>query len=757
MIYARFPLPVCLLWVCLFGWATVGHAQNPTIDSLRQTLSTAAHDTIRVNIQLQIGALILEQDSSGGAEKYFSAALRLAYAQKQRPYILGIYERIGRRYYYTPSFRFGVQFLNEGITRAREWKDKEWQAKLYKRMADLLHFQSMSKQAIPYYDSAFALIPKKDFMAQAKLLMQKGRAYYDVGDYKPAMDFYIRAQRIFEEHEAYNRDYGHLLHYIGSVFKHQNAYDKALKYYEQEMELARKIKDRSLEAEALYLCAAMYGAMGDLDKELDYELQALKIYREENNERAIALLLANLSSNYSDRGNYAKAIECCTQALEIYQRNGDYEKMAWTFQALGNNYSHTGQHSKAIAYMKRALEANEKVETKHLLTKAGIVEGMAFAYSRMGDYKNAFYTYLDYRKLSDSISNDNNRQYLHELEKQYDTEKKEQQIALLEKDKKMSAAEIARKDAEARASQTQRNAMIAGCILLLIIAGLAVWAFINKRKSNQLLAAQFSEIQNKNLIIQEKNKDITDSINYAKRIQEAVLPLPEELNTFFSESFVFFRPKDIVSGDFYWFTQMGSKAILAVGDCTGHGVPGAFMSIIGHDLLNQIVTEDKVYEPSAILQMLDKRVSATLNKRGSKQEYNDGMDIAICLFDREKKTIVFSGANRPLVIKKGLDLVELPASKFAIGGAQDSRVKNFAQYEQDLSEDDVVYVFSDGYHDQFGGATGKKLKYHQLKQYIKGLSQPDVAKHHTFFASMFDQWKGDLEQVDDVCVIGVKI
>lgn len=745
-----------VFFATLFIQAGAAFAGQGEVDSLRQLLAKEKNDTVRVNLELRLGAVLLDTDSLA-AEKYFSMALSHAYKTKEHAYILRTYERISKRYYYCTAFRTGINYLRKGLVTAHRWKEKDWEMKLYERMADLLHYQSMSKQCIPYYDSAYQLTPSTAFHQRAELLMQKGRAYYDIGDYKSAMSLYIESQRIFEAQKIADRSYGHLLHYIGSVFKRQGEYRKALGYYEKEMQLAHAIDDRRLEAEASYLSAAMYGSLGDPEKELEYELKALKIYEEEHNERSMALLMGNISGYYADHKDFVKAIDYCRKALEIYTRSGDNEKTAWVLQSLGNYSSHLGQHARAIAYIKQALEVNEKVETKHLLTKAEILESMAFAYSRMGNYKSAFETYLEYRVLEDSISNDSNREYLQELEKQYDTEKKEQQIALLEKDKKMSAAEIARKNAEADASAAQRNVLIIGCVLMLVIAGISVWAFINKRKSNQLLARQFSEIQTKNLIIQEKNKDITDSINYAKRIQEAVLPLPEELNNFFSESFVFFRPKDIVSGDFYWFTHLGNKAILAVGDCTGHGVPGAFMSIIGHDLLNQIVMEEKLYDPAEILRVLDKRVSATLNKKGSKQEYQDGMDIAVCLFDRDQKTIAFAGANRPLVIKKGTDLVELPASKFAIGGTQDSRNKVFNQYEHQLNEDDVVYVFSDGYHDQFGGITGKKLKYHQLKQYIKGLSQQKVAEHYGFFANMFDEWKGDLEQVDDVCVIGVKV
>ncbi|HYG52846.1 MAG TPA: tetratricopeptide repeat protein, partial [Flavobacteriales bacterium] len=526
---------------------------------------------------------------------------------------------------------------------------------------------------------------------------------------------------------------------------------------EKELKLARALNDRHLEAEALYLAGAMYGELKQVDRELEYELKALEIYRKEKNERSIALMLGNLSSNYIDRGDFKTALEYLQQALEIYIRNADGEKTAWIYRAMGDVYSQTNQHAKAVTYFQKALEANTKTETKQLLTASEITKSMAWAYARKNDFKNAFYAYLDHEELEDSIKNQDNRTFLHELEAKYETGKKEQEIALLNKDREKQQAEIALKESEAKEQKAQRNLLLIGCVLVLAVAAIAGWAFLTKKKANKILAQQFEEINHKNVIIREKNKDITDSINYAKRIQEAVLPLPSELNNFFSESFVFYRPKDIVSGDFYWFSQMDDFAILAVGDCTGHGVPGAFMSIIGHDLLNQVVLEDKVRKPAEILRYLDKRVTNTLNKRGGRQEYRDGMDIAICAFDKKENKVTFAGANRPLVIKRGAEIIELPPNKFAIGGSQDSSCKLFYQHDVTLQESDIVYMFSDGYHDQFGGSSGKKLKYHHLKDYISKLAKQKLADHQGVLVAHFDAWKGDIEQVDDVCVVGVRI
>jgi serine phosphatase RsbU (regulator of sigma subunit) len=382
---------------------------------------------------------------------------------------------------------------------------------------------------------------------------------------------------------------------------------------------------------------------------------------------------------------------------------------------------------------------------------------MAFAYSNMGDYRSAFNTLLQHRRLNDSLNNQSNAEYLSNLEKQYQTEKKEKEIALLNADKNLQKVELDKSNAIVKQQKTQRNALIFGCVLILIIAGISIIAFINKRKTSKLLSKQVGEINYQNAVIKERNKNITDSIQYAKRLQEAVFPEANKLNEYFIESFVLFRPKDIVSGDFYWFEEIDNKTIIVVGDCTGHGVPGAFMSILGHNLLNQIILEDKITSPGKILNLLDKRVSNSLNKRESKEEYNDGMDIVICVVDKINNKIEYAGANRPLVIRRGEELIELKPNKHAIGGIQDSTCKFFSQQEISIQTNDILYMFSDGYYDQFGGPRGKKFKYKQLTSAILSMASASLEEQKNLLSDTLETWRGNLEQVDDVCVIGVKI
>ncbi|MBA2612775.1 MAG: tetratricopeptide repeat protein [Bacteroidetes bacterium] len=719
------------------------------IDSLYTIIKTSKNDTVKINAQLKIASLLMKEDSVKGYHEVKKAYYTLN-SLSPNNFVFRAFEKMAKICKNNGMFQKARIYWDLGLARAKSEKNPEWQARFYMRIADHMQSEDLSKQCITYFDSALTIAKTGDEKLLSDILMKKGRAHYDNGDYKTAMDNYIESQRLFEKNKWRSEEFGHLLHFIGSVFKRQNFREKALDYYEKELALAREIKIKSLEAEALYLSAAMYGELGNLDKELEYEQRSLELYRQEGREGSVALLLTNISHNYASKGDYKKAIINCEEALEILKRNGDISKESFIYRSLGSYYSKLGQHQKAIAYLKMAMEIASKVETKQLLYRSEITEALAFAYSEMKDYKSAFNTLLEHRYLNDSLDNQSNAEYLSNLEKQYDTEKKEKEIAL-------QKVELDKSNAVVKQQATQRNAMIAGCILVLIIAGISIVAFINKRKTSRLLSKQVNEINYQNAIIKEKNKDITDSIQYAKRLQEAVFPETDVLNTFFAESFVLFRPKDIVSGDFYWFEEVGDKTIIVVGDCTGHGVPGAFMSILGHNLLNQIILEEGTIAPGRILNILDKRVTNALNKRESKEANNDGMDMVICVIDKAHKKLTYAGANRPLVIRRAEQLIELKPDKHAIGGVQDSTCKLFTQQEINIQDEDVMYMFSDGYYDQFGGPKGKKFKYKQLTGHILSMASKPLEEQKKILSDAIITWQGNLEQVDDICVIGIKI
>jgi len=259
--------------------------------------------------------------------------------------------------------------------------------------------------------------------------------------------------------------------------------------------------------------------------------------------------------------------------------------------------------------------------------------------------------------------------------------------------------------------------------------------------------------------LNEKNEDLLSSIHYARLIQQAILPSEERFKSVLPESFVFHLPRDIVSGDFYWLQEWDDKILVAAVDCTGHGVPGAFMSIIGNNHLNAAVREEGHTRPALILDSLNRGVSNTLRQQSDGEDagIKDGMDIALVSIDYKNRRLEYAGAYNPFYIIRDGKLIETKGDKFPIGLSMDDRDRKFTNHEFDLVEGDAVYIFSDGYPDQFGGPKGKKYKYDQFRSLLFEVHQLKPKRQLQTLRSDFEDWKGDLVQLDDVLVIGLRL
>ena len=257
-----------------------------------------------------------------------------------------------------------------------------------------------------------------------------------------------------------------------------------------------------------------------------------------------------------------------------------------------------------------------------------------------------------------------------------------------------------------------------------------------------------------NRIIEEKNKDLTDSINYARMIQEAIFPPQSMVKRILPNSFIFYRPKEIVSGDFYWLDEINDRIYLAAVDCTGHGVPGAFMSIVGQNLLNDAVREHKLTKPSEILDWINLGLNKTLRQSSDTNSLRDGMDIAFCCIDKTDQTIAYAGAYNPMYLFRDGVLLETKADKFPIGISFRDSISTFKNHEMKYQKGDVVYIFTDGFPDQFGGPMGKKYKYDRFQTLLKSIHEQSIHEQGQILEKEFWSWKGDLVQIDDILIIG---
>jgi sigma-B regulation protein RsbU (phosphoserine phosphatase) len=273
------------------------------------------------------------------------------------------------------------------------------------------------------------------------------------------------------------------------------------------------------------------------------------------------------------------------------------------------------------------------------------------------------------------------------------------------------------------------------------------------RREKMIVESLHIELKKAYNRIAEKNKDIMDSIIYAKGIQRAMLPEKKKLKDVFPESFIYYQPRDIVSGDFYWFVKQDNKFLIAAADCTGHGVPGALMSVIGIELLNKIIVEKRITYPSDILRNLNAGVTRFFNQQ--ENETRDGMDIAVCSIDLANRTLEYAGANRPVWLIRSSILEEIKPSKYPIGGGNDPRI--YTSHKLSFEPNDRLYLFTDGVTDQFGGFDDRKLMKKKLKKLLVASRPLSLADQKKALSDFLDTWKGDNKQVDDMLAIGIKL
>lgn len=313
-------------------------------------------------------------------------------------------------------------------------------------------------------------------------------------------------------------------------------------------------------------------------------------------------------------------------------------------------------------------------------------------------------------------------------------------------------------EAKIKSKQTSLNISLGILSVIAVAASITYKSLHDKKKANKILEEKNWAIEAQKKQIEEKNQAILSSINYAKKIQEAILPSEEDLSRYLPEHFIYSQPKDIVSGDFYWAHQSvdQQKVIFAVADCTGHGVPGAFMSLIGHSLLNELVVEDNMTDSSEILNELRHSIIDALKQKGSNEEAKDGMDIALCVWDKSKQIIEYSGAHNPLyLIRQGV-LHEYKGDLQGIGFNR-YPTKPFTKHTLSVQKGDSLYLFSDGFVDQKGGAEGKKFLYKQFRDLLIKISHLPMNEQSLKIQKTFLDWKGHYPQLDDVCILGLKL
>jgi serine phosphatase RsbU (regulator of sigma subunit) len=613
-----------------------------------------------------------------------------------------------------------------------------------------------------YRDADSALALSRSLLSQAKqwksaqyemmAYSSMGVCKYFKGDFPGALADYQQAMKLAEK--AGDKRRAMIVNSnIGLIYEETSQHGKAIDHYLKSKVIAEETGDSMSIAAGYGNLANVYQDKGDTELALDYNKRALAICAKLGFEQGMANCYNNIGTIHYKLGNYLEAIEHYRQSLGLSEKLEDNLGIISSSENIGMALSDLGQYDEAIRWCEKAL--GMAVSAGSLDDRKASCKCLYKAYSGKGNYKKALEYHEEFIRHRDSLVNEDRTREIAKREVQFVFEKKAAADSVKNaEEKKVKDSEIKAQRLQLKQEQTQRYALYGGLGLVILFTGLVYNRFRVTRRQKTIIEEKKREVEEQKNIVEEKNNDITQSIRYARFIQRALLPGSELLNREFSEAFVLYLPKDIVSGDFYWVSRQGSYVYYATADCTGHGVPGGFISMLGISLLNEIIN-DRSPLPGEVLTIMREKIIQALRQEGGSGN-RDGMDIVLCRIDTGSLEMKYAAANNSMYHYRNGELAELGLDKMPVGVFTGSPVP-FNTYTLQLQQGDVLYSYSDGYPDQFGGEKGKKLTYKKFREQLVSIAHLPLDKQHDELMEAFTRWKGNNEQVDDVCVLGVKI
>ncbi len=579
---------------------------------------------------------------------------------------------------------------------------------------------------------------------QAGAITNKGTVYMQQGNYPEALESYLQSLKIYEEQNnkhGLSASYGNM----AIIYSYQNDFERALDYFRKASELDRQLNNLPGVAENLTNMGSLYSKIEKFDTALIYFNGALQINTSLMDEYSLTNVLGNISQVYMNAGKLDSAFKYCEITYKYAVKTGNVPYQANAVFNLATLYNLTKNYTEAERYLKKSESYYAE------LGDWDLIKGVHFEYFKLHkqkkDYKKALDSYLLYIDYRDSIYNDENRQKHLQLGMQYSFDKKALADSVMYASKEsVIKADLAKQEAELKVKRNMQYVLFGGIAVLILFGSVMYNRFKITNRQKHIIEEQKK-------IVEEKQQSILDSINYAKRIQEAILPSMGAMKKMLRNGFVMYLPKDVVAGDFYWLETVEDKIFVAAADCTGHGVPGALVSVVCSNALSKVVMEESITETGKLLDRTREVVIEKFSKSGG--EVKDGMDISLCSIDFAKLKMEWTGANNPLWMIRDNTLLEFKADKQPVG--KFDNVKKFTTNTIDLIKGDQIFLFTDGFADQFGGADGKKYKYKPFKEFLMKIQSEEMNTQGDLLVNEFQKWRGDHEQVDDVCIIGIRI
>jgi len=659
-----------------------------------------------------------------------------------------------------------IEYLDRARPVAEVSNNQELLADIIGDYGFIMYLQGNFQESIKKYEQAAILYSEtgQKFDA-ARMYVRIGTASTERGEYDIALNNFQKALPIFEEIKSYE-GISAVTNNMGVIYFTQELYDQALEVHFSHLEKSRAVGDKPQIANALNNIGNCYNKIAEdslqslfgenyqdsvkieptdkylklFDEALRYYEEAIEVQEEIGDRHGTSLPTMNIGIIYVSSGKPAMALEPLQRALELNAELNDKANQARIYLLLGQVYLAFDNYPTSLDYLNNALELALETDTREITMN--IYQKLSFVYQKQKKYVLALKYYKLYFASYESIFLEKRQEAIADMQVKYETDATEKENALLLAESELQEAKISR-----------TRTILA---ITIIAIGVFIVMMIQLIRQNNLKKKANRELALKNDLITEQKKEITDSIQYASRIQSAMLPPGDYVDSLMPERFIIYMPRDIVSGDYYYITEKDGRIICVAADCTGHGVPGAFMSMLGIAFLNEIIRKHTELHTDQILGELRNHVITSLHQTGKEGESQDGMDVALFILDPRSRKMEFSGANNSLLVYRNGDLIEAKADKMPIG--IHTRYKEpFTRHNLDLQKGDMVYTFSDGYPDQFGGPDQKKFMIKKFKKMLHDIHMKSTEEQQKIMQQTLNDWMAETEQIDDILVIGVMI
>lgn len=615
------------------------------------------------------------------------------------------------------------------------------------------YYQRVNLDTAIYFNKKALYFYHKDRNKEkvSRIFNELGVCYYFKGNLKKSLESYQKSYNL-KTNKDISRKYA--LNNIALLYTKLGQKQEALKAYARLLnESPLNDKDSSFYGTVLQNTGVLYLELGNYEKAEEFLNKAVKYF---NSELLLSQVKVNLGNCYMMQNQDQKALVLLMEALGPLKKLNEARFVSRVLGYLARIHMKNGNERKALSY---ALESLELAEKHHILENMDVnAKIISEAYERSGDYKNAMKFYRLHAQIHDSIGSENTRSQLMELSVKFESKQKDMEILKSQELINRKELQIQKQIIETRQKKRTIYITLGFSVLLMLLIFYVFRAYRQKQKANEIITAQKKEVEEQKAIIEhqksiveENQKEILDSIHYARRIQSALLAHSEFMSQHLPEHFVFFKPKDIVSGDFYWATKNNNFFYLAVCDSTGHGVPGAFMSLLGIGFLSEAINEKNIKMPGEVFNYVRNRFMQSVSRDGQQDGF-DGILMCLNLMNGE---VHYAAANNAPVIIHDHKVTHLPYNKMPVGISVKS--EEFETYELKFEKGSTLYLYTDGYADQFGGSKGKKFMYKQLDELLLSIYQQDPAQQEAKLMASFEHWKGELEQVDDVCIVGIRL